>query len=93
MPGGALRPSDIEFLANVVQRHCDQHGIRSDEARESVALSAVSHFQRGIGEAAELLDVLAREDDPNAPRRGALPALRQSPLYFGQTMKPTARGK
>jgi len=93
MPGGALRPSEVEFLAEVVHQHCVQNGIRSEEARESVALSAVSHFQRGISEAGELLAVLAREDDPDAPRGGALPALRRSAIYVVQTAKPTARRK
>jgi len=65
MPGGALRPSEVDFLAKIVKRHCEVFGIRSEEGRDHVAASALVHFQRGVEEEEELLAILAAEDDPS----------------------------
>lgn len=64
MPSGVLKPAAVRLLASIVDRHCASHGIRSPEARESVAVSALRHYQRGATSEEALLNILAQEDDP-----------------------------
>jgi len=63
-----LRPLDVKFLATIVRRHCERHGIVSAEGRESVAASAVKFYEAGVTAGDVLLRALAQEDDPDALR-------------------------
>lgn len=76
MSSGVLKPAAVRRLAAIVDRHCDMHGIRSREGRESVAASALAHYQRGVNIDEQLLEILALEDDP-------LRHLRQQPKTSG----------
>jgi hypothetical protein len=67
MTHGALKPGEVRHLASIVNRHCTAHGIRSPEAKESVAASALVHYQLGVTSEDELLEILDREDDPRHP--------------------------
>ena len=69
MTHGALKPAEIQHLASIVKRHCATHGIRSLEAKESVAASALVHYQLGVMSEDELLAILDREDDPSHPAK------------------------
>lgn len=64
MSSGVLKPAAVRRLAAIVDRHCASHGIRTPEGRESVAASALAHYQRGATTEDELLEILAQEDDP-----------------------------
>lgn len=59
-----LRPAVVGFLAAVVHRHCDKHGITDVQARENVAASALRFYERGCESEERLLEMLAWEDDP-----------------------------
>jgi hypothetical protein len=59
-----LRPAVVSFLAAVVYRHCEKHGITDIEAREHVAVSALRFYERGCDSEEKLLEMLAWEDDP-----------------------------
>lgn len=60
-----MRPSEVDFLAGVVAKHCSKFGIRDPDGKDSVAASAVVHFQRGVTTEDELLSIQACEDDPS----------------------------
>jgi len=68
MSDSTLRPSEIDFLASIVEKHCSNCGIRSAEGRESVAASALALFENGVTTEEDMLTRLAREDDPGAAR-------------------------
>lgn len=62
-----LSPNDVSMLSRTLERHCEQHGIHSEEARLSVGASLMRFYRHGVTEEAELLRLIAMEDDPTKP--------------------------
>ncbi len=64
----SFEPAVIDFLAKVVRRHCEAHGIETPEGKDSVAASALTFYSLGFTTEKELLDRLEAEDNPNVIR-------------------------
>lgn len=60
-----VRPEEVAMLVRVLDTHCGRYGIHSPEGRESVALSLLMHFQRGVTDEDQLADIVAKEDHPD----------------------------
>ena len=65
----APSPSAIVLLSGILDQHCETHGIKSVEGRESVAASLIRHFGEGVRAREQLLVLLEREDRPERPVR------------------------
>jgi len=72
-----LPPSAVQFLASVTKAHCERHGIRSVEARESVAASVLAIYERGIRDELKILALLDAEDNPTHRDNWSLQANRK----------------
>lgn len=59
-----LRPDAVYFLRTIVERHCNDHSIRSAEGRASVAFSVFRIYESGITDRFAILRTLEREDHP-----------------------------
>ena len=64
----AVHPEHFEMLGRVLDAHCERFGVRSAEGRESVALSLLAHFQRGVSDEDDLTAIIADENHPGRLR-------------------------
>ena len=62
--GDVLYPRTLTLLTRVLDKHCDTHGIKSDEGRSSVAQSLMEMHKQGINDEDELLRRLDLQDRP-----------------------------
>lgn len=64
----AVHPEHFDMLCRVLDAHCERFGIRSVEGRESIALSLLAHFQRGVTSEEDLTVIIADENHPGRLR-------------------------
>ncbi len=76
-----INPKSLSMLSRVLESHCARHGIRSVEARESVAVSLLGFYGAGVGCEEQLASRLAQQDDPETHHKRAREAL------LGQTSR------
>lgn len=58
-------PKTLETLTRVLNGHCGKHGMRSEQARTSVAASLLRFHEAGIRDEDELALALEDEDSPD----------------------------
>jgi len=58
----ALEPRDVALLRAVLQEHCSEHGIISEEAKTSVASSLLVYYRNGVRDRRLLLEALDHEE-------------------------------
>ena len=59
---GILDPEPVAMLRRILNTHCSQFGIISDDQRTSVALSLLALYQNGITGEAELARLIEPAD-------------------------------
>lgn len=60
------------MLSRVLNEHCKIFGIRSDEGRESVAVSLLALYQAGVTSERELRRRIDLEDAPDSKKKPSL---------------------